>query len=120
MCDEEKKEWPKLISMDHIDVATKYVRRLSLSFHISFMCRFLQSLKPEEALAIIDMLEEGKIEETSSLWSSKFQDFMNTGITQNCTFALHADMMQHCDEVVAVYLSERLGGNKATIYFLEL
>ncbi|CAC5412713.1 UBE2D [Mytilus coruscus] len=111
MCDEEKKEWPKLVTMDHIDVATKYVRRLSLSFHISFICRFLQSLKQEEALAVIDMLEKGKIEETSSLWSSKFQDFMNTGITQNCTFALHADMMQHCDEVVAVYLSERLGGN---------
>ncbi|CAC5365991.1 unnamed protein product [Mytilus coruscus] len=111
MCDEEKKEWPKLITMDHIDVATKYVRRLSLSFHISFNCRFLQCLKQEEALAIIDMLEEGKIEETSRLWSSKFQDFMNTGITQNCTFALHTDMMQHCDEVVAVYLSERLGGN---------
>ncbi|CAC5356707.1 unnamed protein product [Mytilus coruscus] len=97
--------------MDHIDVATKCVRRLSLSFHISFICRFLQSLKQNEALAVIDMLEEGKIEETSSLWSSKFQDFMNTVITQNCIFALHAGMMQHCDEVVAVYLSERLGGN---------
>lgn len=37
MCDDEKKEWTKLISMEHIDVATRFVRRLSLSFHVAFV-----------------------------------------------------------------------------------
>jgi hypothetical protein len=29
----------------------------------------------------------------------------------NGTFALHVDMMKHCDEITAIALSERLGGN---------
>ena len=57
------------------------------------------------------MLEEGQMVEISNLWNDKFQEFMGTGIFQNRTFALHVDMMQHCDEVVAVYLAERLGGH---------
>ena len=36
---------------------------------------------------------------------------MEKGKANNGTFALHVDMMKHCDEITAIALSERLGGN---------
>ena len=30
--------------------------------------------------------------------------------SRNATFALHVDIMQHCDEVVAISVAERIGG----------
>ena len=110
MCDEDKKDWKKLITMNHIDIATRYVRRLALSFHMAFMCRFLHCLEENEAKEITTMLDNGKQVEASNTWNDRYREFMEAGIAQNCTFALHSDMMNHCDEVVAVYLAERLGG----------
>ena len=43
-------------------------------------------------------------------WSEKFDNFMTVNIRKNATFALHTDMMTHCDEVIAVYFAERMGG----------
>ena len=37
---------------------------------------------------------------------------MDEGYSKNATFALHRDIMKHCDKVVAVALAERLGGKK--------
>jgi hypothetical protein len=36
---------------------------------------------------------------------------MEKGKANNGTFALHVDMMKHCDEITAIALSERLGGS---------
>ena len=45
-----------------------------------------------------------------SKWSEKFENFVAGNIRKNATFALHADMMTHCDEVIAFYFAERMGG----------
>ena len=36
---------------------------------------------------------------------------MEKGKGNNGTFALHVDMMKYCDEITAIALSARLGGN---------
>jgi hypothetical protein len=38
-------------------------------------------------------------------------DSSNLWKANNGTFALHVDMMKHCDEITAIALSARLGGN---------
>lgn len=42
-------------------------------------------------------------------WDSQFQDFLKQG-DKNATFALHLDMMHHCDEIVAISIAEKIGG----------
>ncbi|XP_053383815.1 uncharacterized protein LOC128550010 [Mercenaria mercenaria] len=45
MRDEEFQEWRKLISAEHIEMATRYIRRLSVALHIAFFIKFFQSLE---------------------------------------------------------------------------
>ena len=40
----------------------------------------------------------------------RFEDFLQNGSRVNATFALHVDIMRHCDHVVAIAFAERLGG----------
>lgn len=80
-------------------------------WHVAFLCRFLQFIDDADALSILDALEGGQEVQTAQQWNDRFDEFMKTGCGNNATFALHFEMMQHCDEVVAVYLAERLGGN---------
>ena len=35
---------------------------------------------------------------------------MKNGYDNNANFALHADLMSHCDEIVAIAIAERVGG----------
>ncbi|CAC5357201.1 unnamed protein product [Mytilus coruscus] len=98
--------------MEHIDVTTRFVRRLSLSFHLAFLCRFLQCIDDKDAESVMDMLESDQL--SSETWDKQLSEFMDAGSSKNATFRLHMEMMQHCDEVVAVYLAERLGGLQST------
>ena len=43
-------------------------------------------------------------------WNSKFEKFVEKGRQSNATFALHHDMLSHCNHVVAISMAERLGG----------
>ncbi|CAC5394943.1 unnamed protein product [Mytilus coruscus] len=54
------------------------------------------------------MLESGQV--SSENWHKQLSEFMEAGNSKNSTFRLHMEMMQYCDEIVAVYLAERLGG----------
>lgn len=109
MCDDDRIEWTKLLSIDHIDVATKYVRRLAISFHVSFLSRFLQCIDENEANSLFSLLEDGAIVKAADTWNDRYEEFIKTGCAANATFTLHVEMMTHYDEV-AVYFSDRLGG----------
>ena len=110
MRDDDVKEWKKLIKPDHIDKATRYIRRLSLSLHLAFICTFMQTL----SLADAEEMQECIISSTvlGSRWETDFNRFMQKGKTENATFALHFDMMSHCGEVCAISFAERLGGEE--------
>ena len=110
MRNEDQEEWAKLISIQHIDMATKHVRRLALSLHLAFLISFLDYIEPEEKQAFVDDMESGDSAEVSSKWALKFQEYLAYGSSRNATFSLHMDMMRHCDDVIAISLSERLGG----------
>lgn len=48
----------------------------------------------------------------SAKWSEKLERFLEEGSGRNATFALHKEMMRHCNDISAVYLAERLGGSQ--------
>ena len=41
---EEEEDWTKLVSLAHIDSATKHVKRLSMAFHSAFVASYIASL----------------------------------------------------------------------------
>ncbi|KAH3719672.1 hypothetical protein DPMN_062526 [Dreissena polymorpha] len=107
MREKDFQEWRKLISADHIEMGTKYIRRLSKALHLAFFIVFLQKYhadKKEEE--ITDVLDSKNID---AHWMS-FTSFPEEGSRRNGTFALHRDIMTHCDEVCAIAFAERLGG----------
>ena len=108
MRDDDYKEWKKLISDDHIEQATRYIKRLSLAFHIAFMCRYLQTLDSDESKRIGKLLACGRMPETE--FESGYDAFIEAGCKGNATFCLHKEMMDHFDEIAAIALAERLGG----------
>ncbi|XP_045182551.2 uncharacterized protein LOC123541205 [Mercenaria mercenaria] len=110
MKDDNQDDLTKLISIQHIDVATRYIKRLALALHLAFLIAFTQYLAIEQVEEFIVDVETNDSKQVAEKWSTQFEDFLSYGSNQNATFALHRDMMNHCDEVVAVALSERLGG----------
>ena len=98
------------MSAQHIDTATRYVKRVSLSLHLAFMVvftRYLDNRKLENYIYDLETLEQKEISER---WNQKFEEFLEKGSKDSAIFALHRDMMTHCDEVIAIALAERLGG----------
>lgn len=112
MRDETSQEWSKLVSAEHIDVATRNVRRLSIAFHVAFFICFIDSLPDAEVPLLWHDVQSQNQNQTCQAWDEKYQMFLDLGKKSNATFALHCDMMQHCDEVLAVALAERLGGKQ--------
>ena len=110
MRDDKREDWKTLVSADHIDTATKHVKRLSLSLHLAFLVEFAKSLAAEEQECFLSEMESDDPSSIAHTWSSRFKEFLDEGSTKNATFALHLDMMKHCDSVVAISLAERLGG----------
>ena len=110
MRDEAIEDWTKLVSLAHIEAATRYVRRLSIALHVSFLIEFIKSLSGKEKEDCVNDFVHLKEKGMTIKWDEKLQLFMSLGTSRNATFALHADMMQHADEVAAVALAERLGG----------
>ena len=110
MRDDDVKEWKKLINPDNIDKATRYIRRLSLSPHLAFICTFIQTLSLEDAEEIQECIIVSTV--LGSRWQTDFNRFMLKGQTGNATFALHFDIMSHCDEICVITFTERLGGDE--------
>ena len=112
MRDDDKQEWSNLVSVHHIDMATRNVRRISISLHMAFLISFAKNLPESDCEEFLGDARHTQPVELSRKWSAKFERFMDEGSSKNETFALHRDIMKHCDKVVAIALAERLGGKK--------
>lgn len=107
-------EWDKLVGLSEINFATKFIRRLSQALHISFMIKFMEWLPPDDASQLRADFKNGKLDpcDLSSKWHDQYDTFMEQSANQNGTFALHRDLLIHLDEVVSLYMAERLGGTQ--------
>ena len=47
---------------------------------------------------------------TADGWEPRYQTFISFGEDINGTFALHADILRHCLEVLAIHFAEKVGG----------
>ena len=110
MRDEKKEDWMTLVSIQHIDRATRYVKRISLSLHLAFLVSFAQSLDDENLANFMSAMETEDENQIVNEWDQKYEEYLDNGAKQNATFSLHLDMMRHCDDVIAIALAERLGG----------
>ena len=114
MKDAKEKEWTKLITLDHIDMATRYVWRIQVALQLAFFLQFVLLLPAEESKLLIrdlDALESNPLQFVEK-WDTKYMQFIALGTSENATFRLHAEMAKHCQEVTAIYLGERMGGAK--------
>ena len=110
MRNDDSTEWAKLISAKHIDVATRYVKRLATALRMSFLLKFWSELPSKEASEfMLDMENPGP--HVAEAWYDRFHDFIDKGSSINGSFALHVDIMHHLESIVAVALAERLGGS---------
>jgi hypothetical protein len=112
MRDDEEDDWIKLVSLAHIDTATRNVHRLAMSLHLAFIVSFIKSLDPEVAKQAVSDIGHLDCKEMAQCWDERYKKYIKASADANATFALHVDMMQHADEVVAVALAERLGGHQ--------
>lgn len=112
MRDDNTDEWSKLLSERCIDDATTVIWRLSLSLHLSFFLQFIMQLPSQKLKEIIKDMDDKNYNNLLSFWDNQLGDFIEHGTNRNATFTLHKEMMNHCDEVLAIAFSERLGGCK--------
>ena len=111
MKDQElEKDWSKLIGIANIETATRNIWRLSVALHIAFMLKFVESLQIEEQCQLEKDLINDSVDTLDAHWRFQYEAFMRQGYDNNANFALHVDLMLHCDEIVAIAISERVGG----------
>ena len=110
--DDVHTEWSKLVTIEEINKATRMIRRLAHALHLGFLVQFVRHLPPETAKELRDDLQHQSIPPSvmDAKWGAKFEEFMTMGSSQNGTFALHREMMEHCDEVVGLHFAERISG----------
>ena len=65
--------------------------------------------EPEALQEFLNDMETEDCAELTSEWAVQFRDYLSYGSARNATFALHLDMMSHCNDVIAISLAERLG-----------
>lgn len=107
--DDNEKEWTKLLTIENIETATRNIWRLSVALHTCFFVCFINTLTPEEANELKMMLKTS-VSVIQDRWDMKYTDFITKGQNQNATFCLHFELMSHCDEIIAIAVSERIGG----------
>ena len=110
MRDDDRHEWKKLVSAEHIDVATRYVKRIAMSLRLAFLLSFMHYLPLEQSKKLECDLKKENCSTVCEKWDTCFSEFLENGVSLSATFALHKDMLQHCEEIVALSLAERMGG----------
>lgn len=111
MHDDEETDWMKLINIQNIEIATRNIKRLSATLHIAFIITFMKSLTADERSRFLEYMKSISTPiKATSQWEPLFCDFMAKSSEKNATFAVHRDIMTHCDEVIALAVSERIGG----------
>ncbi|CAC5360077.1 unnamed protein product [Mytilus coruscus] len=95
MKDEEyAKDWTKLLTIVKIETATRNIWRLSVALHLSFFVCFLSTFSKEDSRSLMKLLDESQTE-IQPQWGEHFD------ITHG-----------HCDNIVAIAVSERIGEEK--------
>lgn len=64
----------------------------------------------DDAAQFLSDMGEGETEQIYQKWGHQFEDFLQKCMTANATFLLHREIMTHCDEIFALHLAERTGG----------
>jgi len=106
--DTNEPDFSKVLRSDKIDKCTQVIRRLASALNIVFFIKFLESLPKTDAQELESDMRNN--ENPAFKWSKKYFDFFENGKKVNATFALHADMLLHCEEILAVAMAERIGG----------
>ena len=110
MKDDGEDDWRKLVSIQHIDMATQQIRRIAMSLHLAFLVVFLKSLKTDDQEMLLTDIETDEPDTLADKWMNNFNSFMEKSSKCYATFALHRDIMKHCDHVVEISFAERQGG----------
>lgn len=79
MRDDGKEDWSKLVSLHHIDIATRNVRRISLSLHLAFLITFVKSLPASECEDFLTDMASMKPAEISKRWSEQMENLVIKG-----------------------------------------
>ena len=79
MRDDEKSDWSKLASVTHIDVATRHVKRLALSFQLAFLIAFSQTLGHEDLQSFLGDMESLTPVQIAENWNAQFEKFIEEG-----------------------------------------
>ncbi|CAG2195990.1 unnamed protein product [Mytilus edulis] len=107
---EQDKDWVDLVTISNIETAAKNVKRIAITLHLSFTTAFFKTLSEDEKHRYTNDMQHKDEKLLRHKWDTAFTEFIDKGLKQNVTFAIHFDMMQHCDEIVSISITERLGG----------
>ena len=107
---EENTDWAKLISANHIDVATRNIMRLAISLRLAFILKFSTQLLPDRSVKFFEALKCLPGASVAADWDDEFTSFLDSAAKVNVIFALHRDMLHHLEGIVALSLAECLGG----------
>ena len=85
----------KLLTLQNIDTASRNVRRLSMALHSAPLVAFYQYIDSESQYQLKEDLQSSTMAQLNKTWGQKIASFVENGKSQNATFPLHVDIMQH-------------------------
>ena len=88
MRDDKEEDWRKLVSVQHIDTANKYVKRIEQSINLALLVTFLKSFTKNHQEMITDMETEQPVTLANN-WSLKFKQFLEETSRLDATFAMY-------------------------------
>lgn len=120
MRDEEFEDWGTLISIQDINKATRYIKRISLGLHVAVLSTYMASLSGVEQHELLADLLSDRALSVSDKWDERYRNFLEESAEKNATFSLHIDIMKHCDEICALHWLNALVVSMGTYFFLLL
>ncbi|CAH1782819.1 unnamed protein product [Owenia fusiformis] len=84
------------------------IKRLAMSLKLALMISFCHTLDNQDSF-IADR-QNLNSQQLSQQWGEQLSKFIQNSCASNASFQLYVDMIQHCEEVVALAVAERLGG----------
>ncbi|CAC5363774.1 KIF21 [Mytilus coruscus] len=56
------------------------------------------------------MSQQHPVHKLEEQFGTKFKKYIEDSCSRNATFCIHKEMMEHCDEIIAIAVAERIGG----------
>ena len=107
---EQEQDWMELVSLRNIETAAKNIKRLALALHLAFLVQFITTLPDEDVEQILSDLDINNLAIMNQRGLPKINKYLHDGVKSNATFAIHFDMLTHCDEILGISIAERIGG----------